>query len=35
MALAIVRAKPGHGGEIVLTATSDGLTAARAVIRAE
>jgi beta-galactosidase len=35
LALAIVRAKPGHGGKITVTATSDGLTAARAVIRAD
>jgi len=33
LALAIVRAKPGHRGDIVVTATSDGLTEASAVIR--
>jgi beta-galactosidase len=35
LALAIVRARPGHRGEIVVSATSEGVTAASATIRAE
>ena len=35
LALAIVRARPGERGEIVVTATSEGLAEARATIQAE
>jgi beta-galactosidase len=35
LALAIVRARPGHRGDIVVRATSDGVTAATTTLRAE
>jgi hypothetical protein len=35
LALAIVRARPGHRGDIVVTATSGDLTVARAIVRAD